>query len=187
MALSRIAEAQLLAFPDNIFWDFDLLACRLFAGARRGEQGAEDRLRSTSDLVVRLHERFGAEPIAFRYAHDFVYGFDWARWVAKDPDTRATIGPFDVEFLHALLNRGAELIELIARDDEKYPKLGGGARNSFGFSREPQHERALLEELARRGSLPVEAWRAESEPRWQPPYHVIRETVAKELHIPAAQ
>jgi hypothetical protein len=183
-ALARIAEAELRAFPDNIFWDFELVAQRLFAGAEPTRAGAPERLSATAELIVRLQERFGAEPIHFRYAHDFVYGFDWAKWVYKHPQTRAGVGPFDVEFLQALLDRGAELIELIERDDPKYPKLDGtSARNSFGFSREPEHEAKLFEELARRRSVPVEAWRLDAEPRWDLPFHEIREAVANHLGI----
>ncbi|MEZ4219356.1 MAG: ferrochelatase [Polyangiaceae bacterium] len=152
-AVLAIASAVLEHFPDNIFWDLDALVWTL------AQMDPSERDAAT-ELVVELNRRFGRDSvIAFRYAHDFLYGYDWSRWVAKEPESRQGIGPFDLSFLQRMASRGGELEELIARDDAKYPRLPSGeARNPFDFSREPKDEYRLLRELARRDLIPVKAW-----------------------------
>ena len=91
--LVRIAEAVHRAFPGNLFWDFDFLAACL-AKAEAGVRG------EMTERIVALQARFGlSSPICFRYVHDFMYGFDWARWVQKAPDSRRGVGPFDLVLL----------------------------------------------------------------------------------------
>ena len=65
-------------FPENIFWDVDYLAACLL---RLGDAHA---IRDVTAHIVTLHEGFGrSSVINFRYVHDFMYGFDWARWVSQ--------------------------------------------------------------------------------------------------------
>ena len=92
--------------------------------------------------------------------HDFVYGFDWERYVRRDPAAHAATGPFDVPFLERLLKRGGELRDAIARGDEGFgPVSAGQWRNPFAFSRIPEHEIPLHRSLARDGLIAVQAWR----------------------------
>ena len=42
--------------------------------------------------MARLQHAYGRDtPIHFSYVHDFVYGYDWAKWVARGTDTRIRI------------------------------------------------------------------------------------------------
>jgi hypothetical protein len=183
--LADIVDAQLRSFPDNLFWDLDLLAVRLVAQASESTVPAR-ALRTLAGDVAALQELYGQRtPIRFRYVHDFLYGFDWARWVARRPPERASVGPFDLGFFDYGRQRGAELLELIDRNDAKYPRLGEEVvgRNPFRFSREPADERRLLRDLSSRGLVPVEAWRADGRARWETPFSDLREARAKELGL----
>ncbi len=183
-SLGKIAEAQLEAFPGNLFWDFDFLAGALARTAGLGA-GALAELCRIADLIVRLHVGFGGDPVRFQYAHDFVYGFDWAKWVTKAPTERADTAPFDPVFLHALLSRAGELRDLIERDDAVYPRLRDDApRNPFSFSREPEHEARLLQSLASSGSVPVAAWSVGGPAVWDRPFQRLRAERARDLGIP---
>ena len=96
-------------------------------------------MRETTELLVDVQARYGARSaIRFRYVHDFIYGYDWARWVAREPETRTAIGPYDPVFLQRMRHRADELLELIQTNDKNYPQLEQNiSRNPFGFSREP--------------------------------------------------
>jgi hypothetical protein len=144
----------------------------------------------TTEQVIRLHRLFGqGTPIRFRYVHDFLYGFDWARWVARDPQKRSSVGPYDDVFLDYLEGRGHELLALIERDDAKYPTLRDAApRNPFPFSREPEAEAEIHRSLARLGLIPVPAWSSEGKSTWDRPYVALREEEARRLgHALATQ
>jgi hypothetical protein len=176
--LDGVAQAFAEDFPDNLFLDLELLASAL---ARAPSALAMERL---GDRVRGLSHEFGAPPIHFRYAHDFLYGFDWCRWVARDPAARAGVGPFDEPFLAYLATRAGELRALIAKDDPKYGRIGSDTfRNPFGFSREPEDEERLHRALAARDLIPVEAWRVDGRARWDRPYAQLREDVARELGV----
>lgn len=176
-ALGRVAQAFLLDFPENVFWDFDRLASHLLEDPRSPGALAEE--------VVRLSSLYGRRsPICFRYIHDFMYGFDWCRWVAKAPRDRAAVGPFEPEFLAYLEHRAGELVELIAADDHKYGRLNQAYRNPFAFSREPADEERLHRALVERDLIPVRAWEIESPPHWDEPYAALRESIAESLRIP---
>ncbi|MEM9454886.1 MAG: ferrochelatase [Myxococcota bacterium] len=184
--LITIAEAMRQAFPHNIFGDLEFLAASLWRGAHRAPEGAVLFLRDQCRRVAALQARFGrGTAIRFRYVHDFVYGFDWARWVERDPDARAEIEPFAPEFLAFMDRRGQQLLELIAGGhDRKYPPLTDGQpRNPFGFSREPDAEIALHRRLAAEGLLPVEAWRVDTRPRWDRPFAELRRQRAVALGL----
>jgi hypothetical protein len=181
-ALSRIVWAQLKCFPGNLFWDFDYGAARLLDVALAAP-GAE--LDAVVLLVSDLVHAFGKHsPVNFAYVHDLSYGFDWARWVAKDAAERSTIGPLHPTFLTHLRRRGLEIAGLIARGDTKYPLLEGGVhRNPFGFSRTPEDEERLFRDLAERGLLPLEAWRADAAPAWNRDYGALRHDRARALGL----
>lgn len=187
-AAVALVTAQLECFPGNLFWDADLAAAALLALARADAAGGTAELVRVRDALVGLHRAFGgAAAIQFRYTHDFVYGYDWARWVRKGPPARAAVGPYDAAFVVAMQERGRELLQLIAADDPKYPRLARGvARNPFWWSREPEHEARLLAALAERGLVPVEAWRADASPRADRDYSALREEQARALGIPPA-
>lgn len=194
--LADLAEAQLDAFPGNLFWDLDLIAAdvlRQGLESAGGPDGAaaltlvEDRFAR----MVRLQALYGrGTAINFTYVHDFVYGFDWAKWVRREPSVQRDVpGPFSAEFLGYMERRGHELLELIAADDGKYPTLAAGEpRNPFPFSREPAAEVELHAELARRDLIPVPTWDAGAiaidwDQRWREPFQDRRVEVAGELGL----
>ncbi len=183
LALERVARAMHDAFPENLFWDLDALAHRL---ARTGREEGPRAMIAQSALVAAMQHLFGREtPIAFQYTHDFVYGFDWAKWVRRAPIDHAHVGPFDARFLDSMWRRGHELLVLIANDDDEYPKLRGRkARNPFGFERDPEHERRIYRDLAERDLLPVRAWEREPRGQWDRPFRELREERAKALGLP---
>ncbi|MGD8823888.1 MAG: ferrochelatase [Myxococcales bacterium] len=183
-AASAVAEAQLAAFPDNIFWDFDFY----LASIHRHASAAADYagyLHHVARLTVGLMQLYGQQSaIRFRYVHDFMYGFDWARWVRRQPSERRGIEPFGPEFLRQTEDRGRDLLSLIEADDEWYPRLGQGvSRNPFPFPREPQDELKLYRTLAEAGHVPVEAWRLDAEPDAGRDYDALREQTAESLGL----
>ncbi len=177
-ALVRVEEALATSFPENLFLDLDLLAATL------ARLTTDDAVVRSADLVCKLGSVFGAPPIRFRYAHDFLYGFDWCRWVAKDPSSRGHVGPFDLPFLEYLRSRAEELKGLIDEGDAKYGPIADETyRNPFGFSREPADEGALCVALAERDLLPVLAFDVNGRARWDRPYASLREELAAELGL----
>ncbi len=184
--LAEAIEAMLVAFPDNLLWDLEGLASRQLEQARAAANPASEAAQLWSRIAA-LQDLFGSRgPIRFRYIHDFVYGFDWAKWVAKAPAQRSHVGPYDAAFVERMHTRGAELLELIEAGDAKYgPLLDPHPRNPFSFSREPDDELALHRRLAADGSLPVQAWSAASQPDWRRPYARLREEAAEALRISA--
>lgn len=181
-ALIGIAEAQAQQFPETLFWDFDYLAASLL----RETEGVSALETLASDIIA-LQSQYGkSSQIAFRYAHDFIYGFDWARWVAKSPALRAPYGPFSAVFISYLAQRGHELVTLIARNDTKYPPLPPGvARNPFGFSRALEDEKRLFKVLAACDEIPLVAWRVDAKPRWDAPFADLRRSRAAVLGLAA--
>jgi hypothetical protein len=173
--LLELIEIFRRSFPENIFLDLDYLAGAL-SQLNRDERDA--RLSQVRALCA----EFSAPPLQFRYAHDFVYGFDWCRWVAREPDTRSNIGPFDPPFLQYLSQRAVELRALIAEGDRKYHPIETDTfRNPFSFVREPHEEIAIHEALAKKDLIPVEAWSCQGRIRWDLPFAALREETAREL------
>ena len=191
--MAQTAQALAAHFPDNIFADIDFLAAALLAQTRCHTK-IDDReitsRRSACDLaelfdrITALIQLYGCRSaIGFRYVHDFLYGFDWARWVRKDPDQRSSVGPFDAEFLHYLHLRGTELLALIARGDRKYPPLSPGEwRNPFDFSRTPADEALLHQTLATEGLLPLAAWDLSAQPVFDKDFYQLRQQRAAQLN-----
>jgi hypothetical protein len=163
-------------FPENLFDDLDLVAASL---------AAHPQPLAHAERIATVHALFGREtPLCFRYAHDFLYGFDWARWVARDPSMRAGVGPYDDPFLDYSEQRAAELARLVTVDDPKYGALEAGAhRNPFPFRRDPDSERRLHRALAADGAIPVPGWDTHATPVWDRPFTAIREARAHALGL----
>jgi hypothetical protein len=141
----------------------------------------ENVARITVGLMV-LHGQQSA--IRFRYVHDFMYGFDWARWVRREPRARREVEPFGLDFLRQSENRGRDIVTLIDADDNWYPRLADGAsRNPFPFSREPDDELLLYRLLAERGDVPVEVWRLDASPDASRDFDALRQDAAESLGL----
>lgn len=183
--LECIVYAQMQNFPENIFWDFDFMVSSMLKQALLAGNGAVEFLASFGEKMVLLTQMFGINTdIHFRYVHDFIYGFEWARWVQKDPQNRANIAPFDLIFLDYLLLKGKELLQRISLNEVTYYKLSDtGYRNPFTFSREPEDERLLLTYLAKEQLIPVAAWNWNAQPVWNRPFQQMREELSLKLNI----
>ncbi|MEA5566848.1 hypothetical protein [Anabaena sp. UHCC 0399] len=183
--LESIVKSQLQNFPENIFWDFDFMVSSMLYQALNTEDDAVDFLGNFANKMVLLTELFGINSeIRFRYVHDFIYGFEWAKWVQKDPQNRAFIEPFSLIFLDYLLMKTKELIQRIHRGkSQSYKLCDNGFRNPFTFSREPEDEYRLLTHLAQAELIPVAAWDWNASPIWNKPFQERREQLALELNI----
>ena len=177
--LDEVVRALAEDFPENIFWDLDYLACRMW------NAGGPEEVLGYARRVATLCRGFGNKSqLRFRYAHDFLYGYDWARWVVRQPEKRATIGPFDLAFFDYLEGRLRTLVELIADNDTKYGKLQGQEfRNPFAFCREPREEAHLHQVLAQADFIPVKAWRFDGDCRWDLPFTDLRTEAARRLGL----
>ncbi len=173
--LAELAVAMQVSFPDNLCCDLDLLAADCL---RRARAAADPPALVTAcfEQLCRLQRLYGRDTaIRFRYVHDLVYGFDWAKWVGRDPDLRASVGPFDFAFLDHLERRADVMLGLISVDDAVYGALTDDqARNPFPFSREPAAELTLHRDLAARGLIPVAAWDPAAWPTWRRNYAALR-------------
>jgi hypothetical protein len=177
--LEIILRAQLINFPENIFWDFDFMIFSMLEQALTSKDGAIVFLESFGRKIVLLMDMFGcAGEIRFRYVHDFMYGYDWARWVKKDPENRSNIKPFSLVFLDYLLAKGQEMLRLISINDKRYYHIPFHSfRNAFYFPRDPKDEYRLLTYLADYGLIPVNTWNWNAAPIWNKPFDDIREQV----------
>jgi hypothetical protein len=182
--LGVLGLAQLEAFPGNLFWDLDYVAAVAIERARNGSD-PEASLDQRFGLMAELQHLYGGGTVInFSFVHDFTYGFDWAKWVGREPEQDGSVGPFDMEFLRYMKRRAGELEELIATDDGKYPQLPEGeVRNPFPFSREPEAELRLFPALVERKLIPVETWRLDARPDCTRPFYDLRVDVARELGI----
>lgn len=182
--LQIILESLLHNFPENIFWDFDFIVSTMLKQALSSDAPV-DILEDFGNKIVLLMNMFGRESeIRFRYVHDFMYGFDWARWVKKKPEQRANSEPFCRHFLDDLLCKGEEILQCIKRNDLKYPQISGKRyRNPFCFSREPEDESSLLTYLAARECIPVAAWEWNTVGIWDKSFYQIREEASLKLNI----
>jgi hypothetical protein len=181
---SAVAEAELQSFPENVLWDFDFYLASIHAEACVSA-GYAAHLDRVTEITVGLMRLYGQQStIRFRYVHDFMYGFDWARWVRRDPNARTSVGPFSLRFLEQIEARGRDILTLIEDDDAQYPKLSGpDARNQFAFARDPDDELALYRRLAACGCVPVEAWRLDAKPDASRDFDALRERIAESLGL----
>jgi hypothetical protein len=184
-SLESIVISQLNNFPENIFWDFDFMVSSMLHQALNAEDGAIAFLEVFTEKMVLMTELFGINrEIRFRYVHDFIYGFEWAKWVQIDSKYRADVEPFSLIFLDYLLSKAEELIQRIHLGKSLAYKLcGNGFRNPFNFSREPEDEYRLLTHLAEAELIPVPAWDWNAFPIWNQPFQERREQLALELNI----
>ena len=183
--LFTFIKAQLHHFPENIFWDYNYFCCQIFRSCLTDENPVQ-KLEFSFQRLVKLLEVFGKESnICFRYMHDFLFGFDWAKWVRKSPNERQSVNPFDLQFLDYLTHRAKELEVLIAENDKKYNQIENGEfRNPFFFSRSPKDETRLLQSLATDGLIPVHIWEFDCTPNWFLSFSKIREERAIALAMP---
>ncbi|MEH1909048.1 MAG: hypothetical protein V7L05_15995 [Nostoc sp.] len=183
--LVSIVHTQLQNFPENIFWDFDFLVSSMLRQALIAGEGAVSFLTVFGEKMVSLIEMFGNKTeMRFRYVHDFMYGFDWARWVQKEPQKRAHIEPFSLVFLDYLLVKGKELLQRISHGQvTSYKLCDTGYRNPFTFSREPEDEYRLLTCLAEEQLIPVAVWNWNASPVWNKPFQEMRQQLALKLDI----
>ncbi|OYD93997.1 hypothetical protein CDG76_18785 [Nostoc sp. 'Peltigera membranacea cyanobiont' 210A] len=183
--LESIVRTQLQNFPENIFWDFDFLVSSMLRQALTAEEGAINFLKTFSKKMISLTEMFGNKTeMRFRYVHDFMYGFDWARWVQKEPQNRAHIEPFSLVFFDYLLAKGKELLQRINHGQVvSYKLCETGYRNPFTFSREPEDEYRLLTYLAEEELIPVAVWNWNASPVWNKPFQEMRQQLALKLNI----
>lgn len=171
-------------FPNNLYGDLDYFSVAILDAARARPQPVS-HLQELFALTGELLRLYGCNSaIHFQYAHDFLYGFDWARWVRKAMEKRQKIGPFSLEFLLYLKKRAHELLALIAKDDTQYPHLAPHQqRNAFTFSRAPDDEQLLHATLAAEGLVPVEAWRRDALPCCDRDFSQLRSARARALHL----
>ncbi|MFS0516439.1 hypothetical protein ACEYW6_17225 [Nostoc sp. UIC 10607] len=183
--LESIVRTQLQNFPENIFWDFDFMVSSMLRQALIAEEGAVPFLKLFGKRMVSLTEMFGNKTeIRFRYVHDFMYGFEWARWVQKDPQKREHIEPFSLVFLDYLLVKGKEILQRINHGQiTSYKLCDSGYRNPFTFSREPEDEYRLLTYLAEEQLIPVAVWNWDDSPVWNKPFQEMRQQLALKLNI----
>ena len=183
--IENIVRSQLQNFPENIFWDFDFLVSSMLRQALNADDGAIAFLKVFGKKMVCLTEMFGNKTeIRFRYVHDFMYGFEWARWVQKEPQKRAHIEPFSPLFLDYLLVKGKELLQRINHGQVvSYKLCETGYRNPFTFSREPEDEYRLLTYLAEEQLIPVAVWNWNASPVWNKPFQEMRQQLALKLNI----
>lgn len=183
-AACSVADAQLEAFPENLLWDFDYYLASVHSEALDARD-YEAHLQETTAITVELMHLYGQRSkIRFRYVHDFIYGFDWARWVRRNPESRSNTAPFSLEFLQQSRTRGRDILRLIDSDDQVYPKLSGDRpRNPFPFSREPEQELALYRRLAEHDCIPVPAWRIDAFPDASRDFDALRESAAEALGL----
>jgi hypothetical protein len=181
--LEKILRAQLKNFPENLFWDFDFMIHSIIEQALNAKEGAIKFLEEFGNKIVDLMFMFGCDSeIRFRYVHDFTYGFDWARWVKKDPINRANTQPFSLDFLDCLYRKGEELLHKISIDDKRYHHISTCSyRNPFRFSREPKDEYELLTYLASYQLIPVAAWSWNAVTVWDKPFDQLREQASSKL------
>ncbi|MBD2345696.1 hypothetical protein [Anabaena subtropica] len=183
--LKLIICAQLQNFPENIFWDFDFMVSSMLKQALQRKDGAIAFLENFGHRMVFLTDLFGGQSeIKFRYVHDFIYGFEWARWVQKDPSNRVKIEPFSLIFLDYLLDKSEELRQRIHQgSSQSYKLCATGFRNPFTFSREPEDEYLLFTHLAQEKLIPVPAWSWNATPIWNQPFQEMRQQLALKLNI----
>jgi hypothetical protein len=181
--LKQIVKSAVFHFPENIFWDFDFLIYRITTNSM-STSSFDNSIQLYSDKILQIFEIFGAHsPIKFRYIHDFIYGYDWLKWMLEKRQASDNTDPFGVDFLNYIYQRGLELVELIRKNDANYPELDGVYRNPFLFSRTTEEEILLHKDLSSVGQIPIEAWNKHATPKSDKNYSVIRLERSREMGI----
>ena len=168
-----IVKSHIKNFPDTIFWDYDYLFHLLCTSP------SIIAIKKLAQDIIFLYEHYGIHsPIRFQYTHDLIFGFDWAKWVGKNPPARSQVAPFGPIFMQHLKNRAIELLHLITLNDGKYPKIPTPIkRNPFPFSRAPQEEMAVHKLLAQEMLVPIKAWEAKPVISWHHKFLKVRENL----------
>ena len=178
-ALADIAVSIVRSFPGNLFWDFDWYAQTLTQIEWQGSAA----LNRTVSAITELQELFGPRTaIRFAYAHDFIYGFGWAKWCWADRAAREHCGPLSEPFLEAMRRRALEIHTLISQEDRVYPSVKG-PRNAFGFARDVASERRLHTGLVEACGIPLRAWEPSATPTIDRNYRGWRSAVAERLDL----
>lgn len=181
--MSLIINAQVDNFPENLFSDYDYLGHFIW------ENVPDEEKISYCEKIVQLYQEFGVHSeIHFQYIHDFIYGFDWARWVSKHKAAdecslpEKIPGPYDPIFLEYMRERGYEILELIDKNDQKYGKIPKDTnRNPFCFKRTPNYEIKVFNQLAENSSIPCKAWNIHENPCWSKDFETVRLEVADSM------
>ncbi|MFK7873810.1 MAG: hypothetical protein AB8C84_11710 [Oligoflexales bacterium] len=182
-SLTSIAMTQLECFPKNIFWDFDGFVSVLLKKTDFLSQ------RACVEHFQKLYKAFSRGQTRFQYAHDLIYGFDWARWVQKDPENHVDFGPFDECFLNRMSQRHDELVEEVEkRSSSRYPYVAGldhgqGYRNPFEFSRNFEDEKDLMERLALIDYIPVPFWDMNFKAVWDKDFEEKRKEISQRTSL----
>ncbi|MDF3818532.1 hypothetical protein P3G55_01395 [Leptospira sp. 96542] len=183
-SIFSIVKAVVYHFPENIFWDFNFLVRQLAQISKFSSPNFFSTIRSLSIQIIRIFEIFGNHSkIKFRYIHDFIYGYDWLKWMLEKKKDTDDINPFGFDFLNYIESRGLELQALIDQNDSKYPMLNDEYRNPFLFIRTTEEEMNLHKELSRLHQIPIEAWDGFAVPKYDQNYSAIRLEVSKQLGI----
>ncbi len=174
--LCEYTESLLEHFPENLFCDLDGLA----SATRQGSA-------PLFHALLELNLLYGCKgPIRFRYVHDFLYGWDWVKWLRRTRGKAAETPPFSMSFLQHLLSRAGEIGRQLQDRDTGWQELAPGEfRNPFPYSREQTDEALLLREASRRGLVPVRTW---GKPLFEAAgldrnWHQEREALARELGL----
>jgi hypothetical protein len=187
--MEGVVDSILENYPENIFWDLDFLASNMFTKIQEEETNTSKSKRAfyLREKLQDIFELFGNKTaIHFRYIHDFIYGYDWCKWVrsSEDPIMDHLLDPFGNCFLDSIKKRGLEILELIAKNDENYVSLDSGVyRNPFTFSRGTEDEIRLFRDLANTGDIPVPGWQVYGAVQFKKDYSLIRNNRAVTLGI----
>ncbi|BDA79390.1 hypothetical protein LPTSP3_g23200 [Leptospira kobayashii] len=180
----KIVDSVVDHFPENIFWDFDYMIMKIVGNSAYSEQGFRQSMDLTVEKILNIFFIFGKNSsIKFRYIHDFIYGYDWLKWMLEKKHPGDEIDPYGVSFLDYIGHRGMEMISLIAKNDSNYPELNGLYRNPFLFSRSDEDEIHLLKDLAASGNIPIEAWDRYANPKSDRNYSKIRLERSEQMGI----
>ncbi|TGN14038.1 hypothetical protein [Leptospira ilyithenensis] len=181
---SKIVHSVMDHFPENIFWDFDYMIMKIVNNSIDPEQDFLQSMSLTAGKILNIFSIFGKNSaIKFRYIHDFIYGYDWLKWILEKKQPGDETDPYGVCFLDYIGHRGMEMISLVGKNDTNYPELNGEYRNPFLFSRSDEDEINLLTNLARSGNIPIEAWDRYANPKSDRNYSKIRLERSEQMGI----
>jgi hypothetical protein len=182
--LISIVESIQFNFPHNIFFDIDYLSFEVINQCKSTNTDFLEQLDLKRKKLISIFELFGKDSkIKFRYIHDFIYGFDWLKWMLEKRNPMENQSPYGNDFLNYISSRGAELVLLIDQNDVKYPDLMEEYRNPFLFSRTPIEEEKLHRVLQETDSLPISSWDIFAIPKFDKNYSSIRTQTAHSLGI----
>lgn len=176
-------------YPENIYWDLDFLFYHVYKQLKDKESFSEKQgwIMQLETRVKHIMDIFGSKSkIQFRYIHDFLYGFDWCKWVRKQKESGLTeeYNPFGEEFLTYIESRGLEILDMIEENDQDYVPLQSGTfRNPFVFKRGTEEEKMLLSSLAETKDIPIFAWKVDAKYNTKKDYSQIRKERADALGI----